>query len=46
MELLFEATDLFPIYLDDSVDFSLPRNFPHSGDFIFEIVNYIKSRLA
>ena len=46
MELLFEATDLFSIYLDDGVDFSLPTNFHQSGDFIFEIVNYIKSRLA
>ena len=43
MELLFEATDLFSIYLDDGVDFSLPRNIHHSGDFICEIVNYSKA---
>ena len=43
MELFFEATDLFSIYLDDGVDFSLPINVPHSVDFIFEIVNYSKA---
>ena len=43
MELFFEATDLFSIYLDDGIDFSLPINVPHSVDFIFEIVNYSKA---
>ena len=42
MKLLFEATDLFSIYLDDGVDFSLRRNSHLLGDFIFEIVNYSK----